>query len=584
MPATERTLMSSTHPRSSRLVNELFPFAFLSIGAAAATALIASLAEAGALWLIVSSTVSLLDESANSSTASLPLVGPIRLSPTEKLSCAAVLMLLGLCGHYLNARRLGHLEAKAIHEARRKLLTAFSRASWSRQALLREGSLQEAATSLSYYSAALVTSIAYGSAAATSIVALLGTSILIDPVATGAVALLGSGSFLLLQPLTRATERRAGSFARGNSHFAEETSSWVSSALELRIFGVEDSARSRLEQLSEDTSRSLARARVASQFGAALYRSLAVLLLIVAVATIRLVGEVDLASIGAVLLIATRCLSYASQLQASVQRRAECSPSLRLLHDQLVSLNDAAESRGNVTLHTLGRVDLKDVTYEYAEDRRGVTALTLTLEPKEALGVVGPSGSGKSTLVQLLLRLRTPTSGVITVNGVPYETISPACWHKLVAVVPQEPLLFEGTIRENIRFMRSDISDSDILSAATSAHVLAEIEQFADGIDTTLGPRGSGLSGGQKQRVAIARALAGRPQLLILDEPTSALDSTAEQQVSTTIAALKGTLTMMVVTHRSAALAACDRMATLNDGRLTQLESLDKNMFRLAEK
>jgi ABC-type multidrug transport system fused ATPase/permease subunit len=204
-----------------------------------------------------------------------------------------------------------------------------------------------------------------------------------------------------------------------------------------------------------------------------------------------------------------------------------------------------------------------------------VAGITLTIDAGEIVGVVGPSGAGKSTLVQLLLRLRVPSRGTITVSGIPYEDIEPSSWHRLVALVPQDPKLFGGSVHDNIAFHRPGITRERVEQAAAAAHVAHDVRELPEGFDTMLGPRGTGLSGGQKQRVAIARALVGEPQLVVLDEPTSALDTRSEQLLLQTIEELEGRVTMVIVAHRLTTLARCDRLLAMNHGHLRVVDPFE---------
>jgi ATP-binding cassette subfamily B protein len=184
----------------------------------------------------------------------------------------------------------------------------------------------------------------------------------------------------------------------------------------------------------------------------------------------------------------------------------------------------------------------------------------------ESLGVVGPSGAGKSTLIELLARLRLPTTGAIRVQGLEYQSISAAEWTRAVAFVPQEPKLLVGTVRENVCFHRWVASDDDVWAALTLARLADDIVRLPEGLDTHLGERANRLSGGQKQRLSIARALLTRPQLLILDEPTSALDTASERSITDTLRDLRNATTQIVIAHRLSTISGCDRLLLLKDG------------------
>jgi ABC-type multidrug transport system fused ATPase/permease subunit len=194
----------------------------------------------------------------------------------------------------------------------------------------------------------------------------------------------------------------------------------------------------------------------------------------------------------------------------------------------------------------------------------------------EIIGIIGPSGAGKSTLVQLLLGLREPTSGSVFVNGVPLTDVDRSSWTRLVSFVPQDAHLSTGTVAANIRFFRDDIEVADIQGALDRANLSSDVDKLADGWKTHLGERGLQLSGGQRQRMSIARALAGKPQLLILDEPTSSLDVWSESMIRSTVAGLKGDVTVIVIAHRLSTLDMCDRLMVIEGGHLTAFDSPER--------
>ncbi|XP_026746117.1 multidrug resistance protein homolog 49-like, partial [Trichoplusia ni] len=215
-----------------------------------------------------------------------------------------------------------------------------------------------------------------------------------------------------------------------------------------------------------------------------------------------------------------------------------------------------------------GDITFENLYFNYPSrpDVKVLRGLSLRVRAGESVALVGGSGCGKSTLLQLLQRLYEPDSGNITVDGHQLKDLDLHHFRASIGVVGQEPVLFSGTIRENIAFGAGDVSDDDVIAAAKTAHAHQFITKLANGYNTTLGSGGSQLSGGQKQRLAIARAVLRKPAILLLDEPTSALDPAAERQVQAALEAASVGRTTLMVTHRLAGVARASRIVLLQQG------------------
>lgn len=542
--------------------------------------LIAGLLEATLLVLVVRVALTIAGDSENVAL-DVPLLS-VQLSPTSALAVAAAAGVVMLALHLHVARLTARLSSLVLQRTRERIVNAFAHATWERQSLEREGSLQETVSSLAGQTAGLVALLTNLMTATIALGALLVAALLVDALITVIVMVFGMILFAAMRPVARMTRRRSREYVQNNSAFTEAISQWASLAMELRVFGVEAVAVERLSVRSRTTSEALRRSRFITRAGSELYKDLAILFLVGAIGILLAAKTIDLASVGVVVLLVIRSLSYAQMTNVARQGIGEASPNLESLLDRVLSLESSSSERGDQSIDSIGRIALEQVGYLYSPNGRGISGVSVTIEQGEAIGVVGPSGGGKSTLVQVLLRLRRPTSGELTITGIPYVEIDGDCWHRLIALVPQEPKLFEGTLAENIRFLRSGISRDAIEQAVIDAHLLDDVQRLPDGLDTQLGPRGIGLSGGQNQRMAIARALVGKPQLLVLDEPTSALDVKSEQLLQRTIEELKGTVTMVIVAHRLTTLACCDRVISMTEGRAEVHQSLDDALHVLS--
>ena len=219
-----------------------------------------------------------------------------------------------------------------------------------------------------------------------------------------------------------------------------------------------------------------------------------------------------------------------------------------------------------------GAVEFRDVQFRYPSrtEVEVLKGISFTVRPGEKIALVGPSGAGKSTIISLLLRFYDPHAGEILLDGSPAPGYPLAWLRNQMSIVPQEALLFGGTIYENIAYGRPGAAEAEIIEAARQAHAHEFIAPFPEGYQTLVGERGIKLSGGQRQRVAIARAILKNPVILILDEATSSLDSESERLVQLALDRLMENRTTFMIAHRLATVRRADRILVIRDGRLVE--------------
>lgn len=217
-----------------------------------------------------------------------------------------------------------------------------------------------------------------------------------------------------------------------------------------------------------------------------------------------------------------------------------------------------------------GALSFRDVTFHYPTrpTQAALNGINLDVAPGETVALVGPSGAGKSTIIQLLLRFYDPDQGKVTLDGIPLVDLPRDEFRKHMALVPQDPVIFADTARENIRFGRPDASDAEVEEAAKAAAAHDFLSKLPDGYDSFVGERGVMLSGGQKQRIALARAILRDAPVLLLDEATSALDAESERAVQTAVDALAQDRTTIIVAHRLATVKKADRIVVFDEGRI----------------
>jgi ATP-binding cassette, subfamily B, bacterial len=239
-------------------------------------------------------------------------------------------------------------------------------------------------------------------------------------------------------------------------------------------------------------------------------------------------------------------------------------------------LEDPSEMDVTLTINkppiAFGKIEIQDVHFSYPS-RPSVEILkgiSITIEPGQKVAIVGTSGTGKSTLAQLMMRFYQPNAGTIRMGGHDIQDLDVLTWRKMVALVPQEVLLFGGTIRENIAYGKPDATEEEIHQAAELAYAKEFVEAFPEKWDTLVGERGVKLSGGQRQRIAIARAILKNPHLLLLDEATSALDSESEKWVQSALEELMKNRTSLIIAHRLSTIRSADQILVMEHGKIVE--------------
>lgn len=218
-----------------------------------------------------------------------------------------------------------------------------------------------------------------------------------------------------------------------------------------------------------------------------------------------------------------------------------------------------------------GRIELKSVTFSYSDDIDVLHDVDLLIEPGETFALVGATGAGKSTVAKLITRFYDPTSGSVTIDGHDLREVDIDSLRVQLGVVPQEPFLFHGTIRENIAFARPDATTEEINEAISHVGLTETVEQLADGINTLVHERGVSLSAGERQLLALARAFIARPRVIVLDEATSSLDLRSEAQIERALETLLEGRTAVLIAHRLATAMKADRVAVVDDGKIIEL-------------
>jgi len=289
-------------------------------------------------------------------------------------------------------------------------------------------------------------------------------------------------------------------------------------------------------------------------------------------ATLVFNGELDIAiaifTITYLQRIGSQIFSLGEMLNGYDQAMLDAAPmSDMLMRENEIVDKPHAKSRVFKTTH----IELRDASYRYGDSDTDVLSdINLDITPGQKVGLVGPSGAGKTTITHLLLRFADVTSGGIYIDGHDIRDITQDSLRSQIAYVPQEPMLFHRSLRENIAYGKVGATDAEIQKAAKLANASEFINKLPEGLDTIVGERGVKLSGGQRQRIAIARAILKDAPILVLDEATSALDSESEKLIQDALQKLMKGRTSIVIAHRLSTIAKLDRVIVLDGGRIAE--------------
>lgn len=283
----------------------------------------------------------------------------------------------------------------------------------------------------------------------------------------------------------------------------------------------------------------------------------------------------DAAAILLLLYVFGRLVPRAGVLQQLLHQITHSLPALRATVNDLRVYEAAAEPELDDAAPPLPlnvELGFERVAFSYVDGQRVLDGVTFRIPARQVTVIAGHSGAGKTTIADLVLGLLAPSGGSIRVDGRELSSATARLWRLSVAYVPQEAVLFNDTVRNNLLWAVPDAAEDELRSALTAAQ--AEfVNAMPHGLDTVVGERGAWLSGGERQRLAIARALLRKPNLLVLDEPTSSLDGENERRILEVVSSLRASVTVLVISHRESVLAVADQVLYLEGGRITRAQS-----------
>lgn len=392
-----------------------------------------------------------------------------------------------------------------------------------------------------------------------------------------------TGLVLLIVPLVivpiLTLGRRLRVLSRINQDRIADSSGNASEALlsvqTVQAFSQEPSARQRFDDVTEESFQA-ARDRIKVR---ALMTVIVIFLVFTGVVGVLWIGALDvragMMSAGALVqfviysIMVAGSVAALSEIWGELQRAAGATERLIELLQAEDQVQDPAQPKA-LPSPVSGAIRFDAVSFAYPSrpEIAALNEITLDIKPGETVALVGPSGAGKTSIIQLVQRFYDPTEGQVLLDGVPLSDMARQEFRQSMALVPQDPVIFAASARENIRFGRMDASDAEVEKAARAAAAHDFITALPDGYDSYVGERGVMLSGGQKQRIAIARAILRDAPVLLLDEATSALDAESERAVQNAVEDMAKTRTTLIIAHRLATVKKADRIVVMDQGRV----------------
>lgn len=383
----------------------------------------------------------------------------------------------------------------------------------------------------------------------------------------GAIVLLLLYAVLIQVPLKKAVEKSFSAAAQKNGILVEG----LSGIETIKMLGAEGQLQRAWEEAVSYIATWSARARFLSSsvnHVANFILNMTVVGVVVAGVYRIAAGELTQGGLIALVILTRQAVAPMSQVVSLATRFHRARAALQTLN-RIMAL-PVERPAGKNFLHRAtfrGGISLKQVNFAYPDQKvETLKNITLSIEPGEKVGIIGPIGSGKTTLGKLLLGLYQPTAGMVCMDGTDIRQIDPAQLRRVIGYVPQDIVLFRGTIRDNIILGSPDVDDDTVLRAAELAGVTEIVNHHPMGFDMEIGEQGSGLSGGQRQSVAMARAILHDPPVLVLDEPSSAMDNRTESRLKTRLATLLAPKTLILITHRASLLDLVDRIIVIDNG------------------
>lgn len=504
----------------------------------------------------------------------------LTVSMTTLLVMIAAIVIAALALAYQQKKMLARSSQAFARNLRDRLFNAVLRANWNRLSQLSHGKIvNQMTTECPRAGSALGAELM---AAATSIQ--LAIYVVFSMMISWRLMLIaaGFGIFMIIavRPFSHRAKDLGGQTNEANRELSSLAIEFLRSLKLLKATASEGLAEGRISEKNEDLFQLGYMAELNKNKVNFLIQALPVLLLTGVIGVSHQMMEIPASLILVFLLFMARIAPRVAQLQHLLQVYYLRSPAITVVDDLIEETNASIEDlnpAGKSFERISDAIVLDQVGYTYTDaDGPAINDVSITIPRNRMIALVGGSGAGKSTLMDILLGLRKPDTGRITIDGMELGELDTVSWRKRVGIVPQDSTVFNASLLDNLRFFNPEATDDDIADALTIAHLDDVVADFPDGLDTLLGENGVRLSGGQKQRVALARALVGKPELLLLDEATSSLDNESERFIQDAIAAIAHTMTIVVIAHRLSTVRRADEIYVIEKGQVVETGTYDK--------
>ena len=476
-----------------------------------------------------------------------------------------------LLSRSLNIRENAFIEETGM-ALRKKLYTVLSGASWESLTARKDADVVNLFTSQCGQVSYGIAEVIHFLASIVSAAVQMGIALMMSLPVTALVCVMGACMLAIFMPLRKKSREYGDEMIRLSREFYSELQNQLASVKEVRAYGVEREHAALFESISVafKTAR-MKYVRQSSVPGVVYSLAAAVMIaLVYLVCTLGLKVETD--RLVVLVYVFARLWPVFSGFQGRIQSINSCVPAYEKLIEAMREMQpetDVAETDEDFSRWREIRFDNVHFAYRNS-DEETLRGVSFSLERGEKLALLGRNGAGKTTAVNLLLGFLLPRSGAILVDGKPLEAACIRAWRTQVGYVPQDPLILNASVRENLTRFHPNATEDELIAALRKAMAWGFVSRLPDGPDTVLGDRGVRLSGGERQRIVLARVLLGKPSLIVLDEATNALDYESETAFRKVIQSMSGNAAVVLIAHRLATVRMADRAAVLENGRIVE--------------